>query len=232
MLCLSLNLQLRWRGGNDGDKGHIPRGRGSRHLRSVRAARPTDTRQGNRLRDVASRDGIGSTPAAPPRNEQMRGRCNQRPRLRLAHSIDQIGLVELVQERQPGTNAQRIAVFALYRERAEGRPRFSRHDLEGYFAEARIPPPANYDRDFNKAVEQGWIHEDGEQSYLTTKGIEAVEAGFGGRRASPKSTSTKSTRKKPQTAGTKSKKKASSKAARPKRATGRRRTTATSRSKK
>lgn len=110
-----------------------------------------------------------------------------------------IGLVELIQERQPVTNAQRIALFAFYRERAEGLPRFSRHDLEGYFPEARVPPPANYDRDFNNAVSQGWIHEDGDQSYLTTKGIEAVEAGFAGKRASPqrkRATTSKAAKKK------------------------------------
>jgi hypothetical protein len=91
-------------------------------------------------------------------------------------------LIELVQEKNPVTNPQRIAVFAFYRERVQGLPRFSRRDLEDYFADARLPPPANYDRDFNAAVQQGWIHEAGEQSYLTTKGIEAVEAGFAGRR--------------------------------------------------
>ena len=101
-------------------------------------------------------------------------------------------LVEVMQEKVPATNAQKIAVFAFYRERVQGVPRFSRRDLEPYFADAREAPPGNYDRDFNQALGQGWIHEDGEQSYLTTKGIEAVEAGFGGRRT-PSSSSAKRT---------------------------------------
>ncbi len=89
--------------------------------------------------------------------------------------------VELFQEKQPATNPQKIALFAYYREQFEGKSRFSRTDLKDYFAKAKESPPANYDRDFNSVVKQGWIHEDGEESYLTSKGLEAVEAGFGGK---------------------------------------------------
>jgi hypothetical protein len=104
-----------------------------------------------------------------------------------------LSLVEVIEEKKPATNPQRIAVFAFYRERVQGQPRFSRHDLESYFADARVSPPANYDRDFNSAVKQGWIHEDDDQSYLTTKGIEAVEAGFGGKRSRKKATQSRKT---------------------------------------
>jgi hypothetical protein len=89
--------------------------------------------------------------------------------------------VELIQEKNPATNSQRIALFAYHRERYEGDSRFSRADLKSYFGKAKEPPPANYDRDFAAAVRQGWIHEDGAESYLTSKGLEAVEAGFGGK---------------------------------------------------
>jgi hypothetical protein len=92
------------------------------------------------------------------------------------------GLVELMKEKGPGTNAQRIAVFAYYRERTEGNPRFGRGDLEAYFQKAKLPPAGNYGRDFAEAVRAGWIHEDGIESYLTTKGIEAIENGFEGER--------------------------------------------------
>ncbi len=92
-----------------------------------------------------------------------------------------ISLQELIQEKKPVTNAQYIALFAFCREKSENLPRFSRSDLEGYFSKAKLPPPGNYDRDFNKAVQLGWIHEDGSDSYLTTRGVEAVEAGFEGK---------------------------------------------------
>jgi hypothetical protein len=104
------------------------------------------------------------------------------------------GLMEVMQERHPGTNSQRIAVFAYYRERHENIARFSRADLEGYFGKAHLTPPRNYDRDFNKALQRGWLHEDGAESYITTKGIEAVEAGFEGERSYRRSKSVKKTK--------------------------------------
>jgi hypothetical protein len=91
-----------------------------------------------------------------------------------------ISLTELVNDKKPRTNQQRIALFGYYREKGEGLSRFSRVDLKSYFAKAKLPPASNYDRDFVEVVRRGWIHEDGADSYLTTRGIEAVEAGFEG----------------------------------------------------
>jgi hypothetical protein len=94
-----------------------------------------------------------------------------------------LSINELVQEKSPsGTNAQRIALFAYYRDKHEGISRFTRDDLKVYFAKAKEQPPRNYDRDFVEAVKKGWIHEDGADSYVTSKGIEAVESGFEGER--------------------------------------------------
>jgi len=101
-------------------------------------------------------------------SEQMGERASTRP----------LSPVELVQQKQPTTNAQKIALFAYYREKVEGLARFSR---ESYFAKAKQPPPGNYGRDFQQAVSLGWIYEDGDDSYLTTKGLEAVEVGFAGK---------------------------------------------------
>jgi hypothetical protein len=89
--------------------------------------------------------------------------------------------VELLQQKEPATNPQRIALFAYYRERVEGLARFAKDDLKPYFAKARQPAPQNFDRDYRRAVAAGWIYDDGADSYLTSKGLEAVEAGFGGR---------------------------------------------------
>jgi hypothetical protein len=92
-----------------------------------------------------------------------------------------LSLVELLRVKDPATNSQRIATFAYYRERHEGKDRFSRSDLEHYFALAKLPKPGNYDRDFTGAVREGWIHEDGAASYLTQGGERAVDGGFGGK---------------------------------------------------
>jgi hypothetical protein len=94
-----------------------------------------------------------------------------------------MALVELMQDKSPGTNAQRITLFAYYREKYEGKARFARADLRPYFAKAREHPPQNFDRDFVEAVRKGWIHEEEEDSYITSKGVEAAEAGFPGERA-------------------------------------------------
>ncbi len=96
------------------------------------------------------------------------------------------GLTELLLEKKPGTNSQRIVLFAFYRRNVEGIETFQRQELKSYFARARIAPPGNYDRDFATAVSVGWIHEDDDKSYLTTTGEQLVAAGFDGERTHPK----------------------------------------------
>jgi len=93
-----------------------------------------------------------------------------------------MSLVELIKEKQPATNSQRIACFAYFREHYEGLEHFSSSDLSGYFAKARLPAPGpNYMRDYNNTVKSAWIHDEGAQSYLTQEGEHAVEGGFGGK---------------------------------------------------
>ena len=111
---------------------------------------------------------IGSTQSASLHPAPAETRTSSRP----------LSIRELMQDKKPSTNMERIALFAYYREKYEGTSRFSRGDLEKYFAKARENPPKNYDRDFNNTVLKGWIHEDGEESYITSKGLEAVESAF------------------------------------------------------
>lgn len=92
-----------------------------------------------------------------------------------------MSLVELMQQKAPVTNSQRIAVFAYYRETFENKSNFSRADLLPYFATAKVSKPGNYGRDFAETVRDGWIHEEGPKSYLTNNGAQAVEAGFAGK---------------------------------------------------
>jgi hypothetical protein len=95
-----------------------------------------------------------------------------------SHTNRPLSLVEVKTEKAPKTGQHMIVLFAYHREKHENKPRFSRHDLEGYFAKARENPPKNYDRDFNEVVKKGWIHEEGDESYITSRGIELVESGF------------------------------------------------------
>lgn len=144
----------------------------------------TDEERGRVLHSAAALFGIsfGGTPA--PAAEPAEHVQHQ-----AAHSASQapvkpgkpVSIVELIQEKQPATNMQRIAVFAFYREHYEGADRFARTDLAPYFAKAKLAKPGNFDRDFNGAVKAGWIHDDGANSYLTSKGEAAVRAGFDGK---------------------------------------------------
>jgi hypothetical protein len=91
-----------------------------------------------------------------------------------------LALVELVGEKKPRSMAQFITLFAYYREKYQHQTNFERDTLKDYFAMAKERPPQNYHRDFVEAVKKGWIQEDKDNSYITSKGIEAVEAGFSG----------------------------------------------------
>lgn len=107
-----------------------------------------------------------------------------------------ISLVELITDKKPSNNPEKIALFAYYREKTEGVSRFARRDLEDYFAKAKLPPASNYDRDFVDTVKRGWIHEDGADSYLTTKGVEAVESSYEGAGGSVRTSGSRSAKKK------------------------------------
>jgi len=89
-----------------------------------------------------------------------------------------VAIRELIQEKRPRTHPQFITLFAYYREKHQNLPTFSRSDLAGYYTTSRETPPKNFDRDFVEAVKRGWIHEDGDNSYITTKGLEVVESSF------------------------------------------------------
>lgn len=116
------------------------------------------SRQPEAAEGVASSPTVGAPPTSP------------RP----------LAIRELIQDKKPRTHPQFITLFGYFREKHEGRATFSRSELERYYAASRETPPANYDRDFVEAVKKGWIHEDDDKSYITSKGIEAVESGFAG----------------------------------------------------
>jgi hypothetical protein len=96
----------------------------------------------------------------------------------VATSARKTSIRELIQDKKPSSSPEFITLFAYYREKYENLPTFARADLQKYYGLSKENPPANYDRDFVNAVRKGWIHEDDENSYITSKGIEAVESGF------------------------------------------------------
>jgi len=116
------------------------------------------------------------------------------------HSSEErpVSPIELIQQKNPTNNHERLALFAYYREKYEGKPRFAKNDLKGYFEKFRLPPAQNFDRDFRETVQLGYIYEDGSESYLTTKGLEAVESKFtgkGAKKVTPKSKKTQSVKR-------------------------------------
>jgi hypothetical protein len=124
---------------------------------------------------LAGTDTPAASVARPPASSPT-------PELQPRPSGRPLSLNELLRGKPPGTSAQRITLFAYYRDKHEGIQRFGRNELRAYFAKAKEQPPRNYDRDFVEAVKRGWIHEDGDDSYITSKGIEIVESGFAGER--------------------------------------------------
>jgi hypothetical protein len=139
-------------------------------LRRLRA-----DQRGKVLTSVTTLLEIAAEPIVPSERIPEQQHTPQPPRAAAARPT---GLSELMKERKPATNAGKITLFAYYREKHEGHSRFSRDDLEAYFSKAHETPPSLYNRDFVSAVRKGWLHEDGADSYITSKGIEEVESGF------------------------------------------------------
>ena len=123
---------------------------------------------------------ISPSPTADKQLDVAAGMESSSPVSHPLPSARPLAIRELIQDKKPRTHPQLITLFAYFREKHENRPSFSRDDLERYYKASRENPPQNYARDFVKTVKNGWIHEDGENSYITSKGIEAVESGFAG----------------------------------------------------
>lgn len=130
---------------------------------------------------AGSPDRVDPTGKAARAEEEPAQDQEDEPGTREKNQGKRLSIVEFLGNKAAATNPQRIAVFASYHERVVGKDKFSRDDLEKYFAAAKLAKPQNYVRDFSKAVAEGWIHEDGADSYLTQAGERAVDAGFGGK---------------------------------------------------
>ncbi len=110
-------------------------------------------------------------------------------------STPRLSLVEYLKRTGATTNAQAILTFAMYRQEVESIEFFCRQDLVAYFSKARLPSPKkNFGREFDKVIREGWIHEEGPNSYVTQSGASTVQMGFLGKSKS-RSTKPRSRRK-------------------------------------
>jgi hypothetical protein len=107
---------------------------------------------------------------APERNDARENR--DRPSLSLHEFLEESGAKR---------NPDKIAVIGQYIIEHEGKPEFTRDELKVRFREAGEAVPANFPRDFNWALRNGWIAEDpGARGsyYIPKKGLEAIEGKF------------------------------------------------------
>jgi len=79
-----------------------------------------------------------------------------------------------------GIHAKILTVGRYVRD-FEGRGDFTRDEIRERFRSAGEPQPANFPRDFQKAVRAGWIAEDPKKRgrfYVTRTGDELIDRGF------------------------------------------------------
>lgn len=96
-----------------------------------------------------------------------------------------LSLREFVYEHEPKTNAQTILCIAQFLAEQEDKQRFERDEIRPRFPDAGQALPKNYTRDFQTALDKGWIAPDPvnkELYFVTRMGERQLEEGFRGRR--------------------------------------------------
>ncbi|KAA0916625.1 hypothetical protein FLO80_07310 [Aquicoccus porphyridii] len=96
-----------------------------------------------------------------------------------------LSLREYVYQYEPKTNAQMILCIAQYLAEHEGADRFKRDEIRPRFPSAGEALPKNYTRDFQTAMDKGWIGADPtnkELFFVTRTGEQQLQKGFRGRR--------------------------------------------------
>ncbi len=96
-----------------------------------------------------------------------------------------ISVREYVNKLEPKTNAQIILSIAQYLAAVENRERFKRDTIRPKFPAAGETVPKNFARDFQTAIDRGWIGEDPQNRdlfYVTRTGEAQIEKGFKGKR--------------------------------------------------
>ena len=173
-------------------------------LEAVHAAlKPLDAPERQRvLASVYALLGINEVPSPPkPLTTPPGGQPESRSKSASSSPARPVAIRELIQEKKPSTHPEFITLFAYYREKHQNLPTFSRAALAEYYPMSHEPPPGNFDRDFVEAVKRGWIHEDGDNSYITSKGLEVVESSFSDSAVRPAKKTPKHAKKKPSRKG-------------------------------
>jgi hypothetical protein len=147
-----------------------------RVLASVNALLQISPSSGVHDGKAAASSGVELSVASSPNSPTVPRETGTRP----------VAIRELIQDKGARTHPELITLFAYFREKYQSLTKFSREDLKQYYQMSREHPPRNYDRDFVEVVRRGWIHEDDGNSYITSKGIEAVESGFSARESRSK----------------------------------------------
>jgi hypothetical protein len=92
----------------------------------------------------------------------------QHPRISLREFLDQVGA---------RSNPEKITAFASFLRDHQQQEDYSRDDLRACFRSAGEALPGNFARDFQMAVQSGWIAEEHGKPgryYLTRKGDDAI----------------------------------------------------------
>ncbi|MBU0572560.1 hypothetical protein KKH23_00310 [Patescibacteria group bacterium] len=88
---------------------------------------------------------------------------------------------EYLNEKSPKTNSQKITVFAMFLRDYLDFKTITQKDLKSQFEKSHEPVPANFSRDFMKAISLGWLAESYEQPgkfFITLSGEGAVNGSF------------------------------------------------------
>jgi len=92
-----------------------------------------------------------------------------------------LSLREFVNEKLPKTNAEVILTIAEFLSVFEGKSKFLKEDIRSRFSSAGEALPKNFTRDFQTALDKGWIGEstDVKGSFFVTRtGETVIQRGF------------------------------------------------------
>lgn len=92
-----------------------------------------------------------------------------------------LSLREFLDEALARRNPDKMTAIGEFLAEHEHQAEFSRDDIKSRFKTAGEPAPANFSRDFNWTLSNGWIAEDPKNQgsyYVTKKGRDAIDAKF------------------------------------------------------